>query len=84
MFYTTARFSQAAREVAEVLGVELRMQKFNRSYPAVKCSQTTGGEKFYYLPSDEEYDQVKIDIAKNEFFVRTVKEVVKKGFRRAA
>lgn len=38
---------------------------------------------FYYLPFDPNYDKIKIDLHRDEYFVKTVKEAVQKGFRRA-
>lgn len=82
-FYTTARYSDVAKEAARVLGVELRTEQLNRSYPIVKCNLNINGEKIYHLPFDPYYDKVKIDLKKDEYFVYTVKEAVQKGFRRA-
>ncbi|WP_374076074.1 restriction endonuclease [Bdellovibrio bacteriovorus] len=83
VFYTTAKYSNIAKDAARVLGVELRTEELNRSYPMIKCSVSTFGEKFYYLPFDSDYDKIKIDLNRNEYFVKTVKEAVGKGFRRA-
>lgn len=83
VFYTTARYSDTARDAARVLGVELRTEMLNRSYPIIKCGVSARGEKFYYLPFDRDYDKIKIDINRNEYFVTTVKEAVDKGFKRS-
>lgn len=84
IFYTTARYSDTAKEVAKVLGVELRTEKFNRSYPMIKCNVSANGDKTYHLPFDPHYDKVKIDLHRDEYFVHTVQEAIEKGFRRAA
>lgn len=83
VFYTTAKYSKTAREVADVLGVELRSQELDRSYPLIKCNVNSKGEKIYHLPFDPYYDKVKILEENGEFFVHTVKEAKAKGFRRA-
>ena len=82
VFYTTASFSDDALEVARVLGVELRKRKLDRSYPMIKCAVGINGEKVYYLPFDPEYDRLRIDPQRGDFFARTVKEAAAKGFRR--
>ncbi len=84
IIYTTAKYSEKTQEVAEVLGVELRILELNRSYPMIKCNTSSCGEKFYYLPFDMNYDKIKMDLHRDDLFALTVKEAVDKGFRRAA
>ncbi|WP_413586996.1 restriction endonuclease [Bdellovibrio sp. HCB274] len=84
IFYSTSNFSSLAKQAATALGVEIRTEKFNRSYPMIKCSVSPTGEKNYYLPFDPVYDRVRIDRQRDEHFVRTVHQAVKKGFKRAA
>lgn len=83
VFCTTALYSDAAREAARVLGVELESQELDRKYPMIKCNVNKNGDKIYHLPFDEFYDKVKIETDKGEFYVHTVAEAVAKGFRRA-
>lgn len=83
VFFTTAKYSGVAQDAAKVLGVELRTEYLNRSYPMIKCSVSKDGAKLYYLPFDSNYDTVKIDLHREEHFVSTVKDAVSKGFRRA-
>ena len=82
-FYTTAQYTNKAKEVAEVLGIELNTEPLKKTYALIKCNVNSKGEKIYHLPFDPYYDKVKIHPAKGEFFVHTVKEAVEKGFRRA-
>lgn len=82
VFYTTAKYGEVARDVARVLGVELRTEWLNRSYPMIKCSVSVAGEKNYYLPFDPQYDKVKIEYRRGDCFAETVKEAVAKGFVR--
>lgn len=84
VFYTTARFSDVAKDVANVLGVELKVEFLNRTYPMIKCCVTENGDMNYYLPFDPYYDQVKIEPQKGDFFTHTVREAVEKGFHRAS
>ena len=80
---TTANFSEEARRVAQVLGVELRAKALDRSYPMIKCCVSENGNKFYYLPFDAGYDTLKPITRKGGFFARTVREAVESGFRRS-
>ncbi len=82
-FYTTAQYTKKAKEVAEVLGIELSTEPLKKTYALVKCNVNSKGEKIYHLPFDPYYDKVKIHPENGEHFVRTVKEAVAKGFRRA-
>lgn len=84
VFYTTAKYSKTAVEVANVLGVELKYLSLNRSYPIIKCSTSYNGSKTYHLPFDPSYDKLRIDLRKQECFVLSVKEAVEKGFVRAS
>lgn len=84
VIFTTAKFSDTAKNAARVLRVELRTEELNRIYPMIKCSITNDGDKFYYLPFDPEYDKIKINLHKEEYFASSVKEAVEKGFRRAS
>lgn len=83
VFYTSANFSDLAKEVAGVLGVELKVVKFDKSYPMIKCNISANGEKIYHLPFDPYYDKIKIKREEGNFFSHTVKEAAAKGFRRA-
>lgn len=83
VLYSTTQFSSLAKQAASALGVEIRTERINRSYPMVKCSVSPTGDKVYYLPFDPVYDRVKIDRRRDELFVRTVDQAVKKGFKRA-
>ncbi|UYL07429.1 restriction endonuclease [Bdellovibrio sp. SKB1291214] len=82
VMYSTSQYSSLAKQAASVLGVEIRTEKLNLSYPMIKCSISPIGEKVYYLPFDAVYDRVKVS-RRDEYFVRTVHEAVKKGFKRA-
>ncbi|WP_413289234.1 restriction endonuclease [Bdellovibrio sp. HCB337] len=83
VLFTTARYSDVAKDAAKVLGVELRTEELNRSYPMIKCNVSASGEKTYHLPFDPSYDKIKIDLHRENYFVHSVKEAVEKGFRRA-
>ncbi len=82
VFYTTAQYSDVAKKVAKVLGVELKNEVFDRSYPRIKCKRdmTTTGENIYLLPFDQGYDKVNIKPRNGDFYVHTVQEAVSRGF----
>lgn len=82
VFYTSSKYSEVAVRSAEILGVELRTRRLDISYPMVKCCVSPSGAKLYYLPFDAKYDRVKIDYRRGEYFVKTVKEAVERGFHR--
>jgi hypothetical protein len=84
IFYTTATYTKRAVEAAQVLGIELRTEKLDRSYPMIKCNVSfKSNEKIFHLPFDEFYDAIKIKQFKGAFYARTVKEASSQGFRRA-
>lgn len=81
---TTTACSQKAREVATLLGVDLRERLSLAPYPAVKCN-ASGRDRslIYHLPFDQQYDKVRIEPAKGERYVTTAAEAEALGFRRA-
>lgn len=84
IFYTTASYSERAKEAAHLLGVDLRKEELDRNYPMIKCNVSyKTKEKIYHLPVDEFYDTIKIRAEKGAFFAKTVKEASSQGFRRA-
>lgn len=83
VFYTTAQYSEKAKEVAKVLNVELKTERFDQKYPMVKCKISENGDQTYYLPFDQNYDKIKINTHRGDFFAQTVQEAVTQGFRRA-
>lgn len=84
IFYTTASYSKTAHEAARMLGIELRVEKLDRSYPMIKCNVSARSqEKIYHFPFDDYYDMIKIEPRKGDFYAKTVKEATEQGFRRA-
>lgn len=83
VFFTSAKFTNSARKAAEVLGVELVIKSLDSSYPMIKCNISQSGEKIYHLPMDPYYDKIKIRADQGNFYVHTVEEAAKRGFRRA-
>lgn len=85
IFCTTTQLSDLARRFSKELGIELQENfKFDKAYPSIKCNVSRiDGTKIYHLPFDQQYDNVKVEKAKGEFYCNTVKEAECAGFRRA-
>jgi len=84
-FYTTTNLSDLAKRFSKELGIELKENfKMNKEYPCIKCNiSRRNGEKIYHMPFDQQYDKVKVEKDKGEFYCSSVKEAEEKGFRRA-
>ena len=84
-FYTTTSVSGIARRFARELGIELCEEyKMDQAYPCIKCNVSrVDGSRIYHLPFDQQYDNVRIEKQRGEFYCRTVAEAERKGFRRA-
>lgn len=82
IFCTTANYSDVALEAAQVLGIELRTEKFKKSYPQIKCVVTKNNYKIYLFPSDPKYDFVKVSPKDGSMYVHSVQEATANGFRR--
>lgn len=85
IFYTSTKLSDLAKRFADELKIGLKENfKFDNNYPCIKCNISRANkEKIYHLPFDQQYDNVKIEKDKGEFYCTTVKEAEEKGFRRA-
>lgn len=84
VFYATIEYSDMAKQVAKALKIDLHTTKLKKDYPMIKCNINPGTkEKIYHLPFDQQYDKIIIGNTKGEFYAKTIKDAVKKGFRRA-
>jgi DUF2075 family protein len=85
VFATTTELSPVARRFAEELKIDLKENfKMDKGYPSIKCNiSKVDGTKIYHLPFDQQYDKVKIESKKGEFYCATTDEAAKHGFRRA-
>ncbi|MFH1369732.1 MAG: restriction endonuclease [Planctomycetota bacterium] len=84
VFVTSTSLSDVAREFAVELGIQVREKFPFEEYPSIKCNVSKrAGEKIYHLPMDQQYDRTVIEEERNEYYVKTVAEAEKLGFRRA-
>lgn len=85
IFYSTTKLSDLAKRFAQELGIELKENfKMENNYSCIKCNISgIDGTKIYHLPFDQQYDNVKIEKHKGEFYCQTIREAEEKGFRRA-
>lgn len=85
IFYSTTKLSDLAKRFAKELNIELiENDRIPTDYACIKCNiSKVNGEKIYHLPFDQQYDTVKIETKKGEFYCATVKEAEENGFRRA-
>ena len=55
---------------------------YDNEYPKIKCNiNDDNGEKIYHLPGAGMYDYIKINVNRGEFYVKTIEEAEKLGFR---
>lgn len=80
---TSTICSDVAHKFAEFLGVEIIEKKLYKNYPMIKCNISKDGEKIYHLPFDQQYDKIKIEPNKGEFYAETCMEAELNSFRRA-
>lgn len=85
VFITSTSLSPVAKKTAQWLNIEVKEQfAIDKSYPMIKCNiNQSSKEKIYHLPFDQQYDRTKIIPELGEFYVTTVAEAERKGFRRA-
>jgi len=84
VLYSTTALSEEAQDVAKVLGINVRIKPFDKSYPMIKCNvNPSTRENIYHLPFDQQYDRAVIGNQPGEFYAKTAQEAEEKGFRRA-
>ena len=86
-FFTNSFFSYRAIEEAQKYGIELvpNMVLPKYSFPMIKCNiDINKNKKKYYLPTDDNYDEVKLNIQNGDCYCLTVLEAEFKGFKRAS
>ncbi len=82
-FITSTSLSPVAQKAADLLGIKIMKVDLDKTLPMIKCNIGKGGAKIYHLPIDQQYDRVKIEYNKGEFYAKSVSEAEKKGFVRA-
>ena len=80
---TSTICSDVAHKFAEFLGVKIIEKKTYKDYPMIKCNIGKDREKIYHLPFDQQYDKIKIEPNKGEFYAETCMEAELNSFRRA-
>jgi hypothetical protein len=85
VFFTTTQLSERAKRFAKHFDITVKDNFiFDKTYPMIKCNINKGtNERIYHLPFDQQYDKTKIDPKQGEFYVKTIKEAMNLGFRRA-
>ena len=82
LLVTNASFTERARKIAKKIGVSLVSGFQMGEFPRIKCNINSSNEKIYHLPMDQQYDNVVIKNA-GEQYAFTVLEAEEAGFRRA-
>ncbi|WP_368378302.1 restriction endonuclease [[Clostridium] symbiosum] len=86
IFITNITLSDTAKKFADFLDIKYKENFFMGDFPCIKCNigkDDFGLEtKLYHLPTDQQYDKVKI-VNPGECFVFTPEEAESLGFRHA-
>lgn len=87
ILFTSTTLSQKAKEIAQVLSVEVVEGEPIGDFPRIKCNINSDEfglqTKIYHLPMDQQYDRTIIGNRRGEFYAFTVLEAEAAGFRRA-
>jgi hypothetical protein len=82
LFVTSTNLSERALIACKALGIEVNAtMPLEPDYPRIKCN-VGKNEKLYHLPFDQQYDRIKIEPSKGEFYATTCAEAEAAGFRR--
>ena len=87
IFFSSTNLSNKAKEMADVLNVEIVENYPIGDFPRIKCNtnydEFGSKTKIYHLPMDQQYDRTIITKSKGEFYAFTVSKAEDAGFRRA-
>lgn len=86
LFITTAPLSTLAQQCADYLHIRVKYidPALIEERPLIKCNISRRDQtKIYHLPFDQQYDTVRIEPEKGEFYAKTIEEAETAGFRRA-
>lgn len=83
VFVTSTNLSDTAKLFANYSNLAFVENCEPIEYPLIKCNRSKTGEKIYHLPFDQQYDKIVMQRKKSCFYVSTVKEAEKLGYRRA-
>ena len=77
--YSKTEFSKDAKECANALGIKIHVRIMPFDFEVVKCKKVLQG---YYLPTDDDYDEVGFSLSEGDYYMKTVEEAEKAGFHR--
>ena len=83
VFVTSCSLSETAKTAAAFLGIQVIEHKKMEDFPCIKCNIGRTGDKIFHLPFDLNYDKIKIEPGKGEFYCASIREAEAAGFRRA-
>lgn len=83
VFVTSTSMSERASKACEALRIKADCNIALSEYPMIKCNVGRNDQKLYHLPFDQQYDRIKIEKSKGEFYAFTAVEAEAAGFRRA-
>jgi Restriction endonuclease len=83
MLVSTSAFAEDSKKAAQALNVKLVVMPLDKNYACIKVHKSRNGEAIYHLPFDQQYDRIKMDVNKGDAFVKSVKDALKMGARRA-
>ena len=83
VFVTSCSLSETAKTAAAFLGIQVIEHKKMEDFPCIKCNIGRTGDKIFHLPFDLNYDKIKIEPDKGEFYCASIREAEAAGFRRA-
>ncbi|MGN0016577.1 MAG: restriction endonuclease [Candidatus Avelusimicrobium sp.] len=84
VFITSTELSETARKMAKVLNVIIKENiPLDKNYPKIKCNPSSNNGKIYHLPFDQQYDNFQVSQTSGAFYVATIEEAERAGFRRA-
>ena len=77
---STTQISDVANRFARKLGVEFFQVPLER-WPMIRCV-VVDGKKYYRLPFDKQYEQLRVDEASGGRYAESVEEAESLGFKR--
>lgn len=82
-FFTPAALSQESQAAAKEFKIKIYEKlKLPERFPVIKC-KADNDARYYYLPDDEPYYKIKINLNNGDAYCQKIEEAEKLGFSRA-
>ena len=82
MCITSSALISRVKSLAQKFNIAVREHFYFRNFPCVRCKADVDGQKVYYVPDDEEYLSVKVNLLRGDKYCWSAEDAEYVGFNR--